>query len=197
MKESNKVIPIIILLMFSLSSMAQESYLEGGFGIGNVLGSTHRSGKAELHIGVFKGFPFGELGLDLSGGGNFIPGTNSIEEPGVEILSPNDVKFASVMLLYRFPLIKNIFIEPRLGYTALNVFVHTTDITKLRQDNISAGIGIGVSLDKIALSLRYQYNGETSDYEGLRDAGTVKSFSEPVSMILLRMSYHLELNKRN
>ena len=75
-----------------LGLTAQELYLEGGAGFGNILGESHRQGKGELFIGVYKPFGFGTLGFDLAGGGNLIPTSNEIDELDRDIIAANDTR---------------------------------------------------------------------------------------------------------
>lgn len=182
-----------IAITFPFYASAQKNSMEVGIGIGNVAKRDHRLGKAELHLSLFRTFEFGKLGLDFASGGNFIPGESGISEDNIDIISSKDSRFASISLLYRVPIQKHIFVEPRLGYSSLSAFIHADDRRKLRQPNFTAGLGLGLSLGNLSISFRYQYLGETADFAGFRGSTEVISNSEPVSLLLLRMSYSFKL----
>ncbi|MEO1260509.1 MAG: hypothetical protein AAFZ15_17060 [Bacteroidota bacterium] len=194
MQYSKYLLLVFFYFLLFQKSTAQDFFMEAGIGIGNITGKEHKLGKSEIHLNIFRSFKFGQLGLDFSTGGNFIPGESTTTEPGVEVLSAADSKFSSVVLLYRLPIKNHFFIEPRLGYASLSAFVHTDDKTKINESNLSAGIGFGGTIKKLTLSLRYQYLGKTAEYEGSKDSIVVKSFSEQVSLVLLRISYCFDLN---
>ncbi|MEM1322463.1 MAG: hypothetical protein AAGG75_19525 [Bacteroidota bacterium] len=183
----------VLFLLFSHHSEAQQYAIEGGVGIGGIAGKKHDLGKAEIYASLLRRFTFGDLGLDFATGGNFIPGTRSTEEPGTEILSPNDTRFGAIALLYRRYFGDHFFVEPRMGYTSLSAFIHTDDQRKIDRSNLSAGFGIGGTSEYVNLSLRYQYLGRTSDYRGLKDGILVESVASPVSVILLRISFRFQL----
>ncbi|MEM6629059.1 MAG: hypothetical protein AAF694_05280, partial [Bacteroidota bacterium] len=86
---------------------------------------------------------------------------------------------------------------PRIGYASLSAFVHTDDKTKIRAPNLTAGMGVGINIKSVSLSIRYQYYGQTQQYEGFSSFSNVivKSTSKSISMILLRISYQLDLGK--
>jgi hypothetical protein len=189
------VLIVIFLTAFSQICCSQDLFIEGGIGIGNIVGSQHRLGKSEIHFNIIKSFNFGKLGLDFSFGGNFIPLSDTDDELGISMISSNDSRFNSIALLYRLPIKKHFFIEPRVGYASLNAFVHTDDKTQIKESNLTAGIGLGGKLAKFTLSIRYQYFGKTQDYEGFISASNlvVRSTAEPVSMVLLRASYRFKI----
>ncbi len=182
---------VLLAFLFLIHDInAQEYHSEVGLGIGNVLGEEHSLGKSELFFNVIKSFNFGQLGLDFSTGGNLIPGDRSTVDLNIETLSPNDVRFGSIMIVYRYPIKKHLFIEPRLGYSSLSYFVHTDDDTKISEHNFSIGLGLGATLlDKLSLSFRYQYLGVTPEYEGTKDRTTVISHSESVDLMIFRIAY--------
>lgn len=190
-----RFILLAALIAFTLPfyAAAQKNAVELGIGIGNVAQRDHRLGKAEVHFSLFRTFEFGKLGVDFASGGNFIPGESGISEDNIDIISSKDARFSSISLLYRMPFQKHIFVEPRLGYSSLSAFVHTDNQRKLRQPNFTAGLGLGLSLGDLSLSFRYQYLGETADFAGFRGSTAVISNSEPVSLLLLRMSYSFKL----
>ncbi|WP_296386679.1 hypothetical protein [Winogradskyella sp.] len=135
---------LLFLLLFKIELInAQDSFMEVGVGIGNVIGNKNTRGKGELHFNIIKSYQFGQFGLDISTGGNFIPGITSSEDENIETLSSNDFKFTTLMAFYRLPIKKHLFVESRLGYSSLFSFVHTDDKTKISQPNFTAGIGIG------------------------------------------------------
>ncbi len=187
------VLPILALTC--LCSNAQNLQIETGFAMGNVVGEEHSLGKAELHLSFLKCYKFGQLGLDFSTGGNFIPGERSTTEGNTEILSPNDTKFGSITFLYRLPITKHIFVEPRMGYASLYAWVNTDDSRRIQQSNFSAGVGLGAYVRRFTFSLRYQYYGRTADYMGSRDGTIIVSNSEHIDMIFLRWSYRFGLDK--
>ena len=45
---------IAFFLIYAQNSISQDLFLEGGFGIGNVVGKKHRLGKAEIHLNIIK-----------------------------------------------------------------------------------------------------------------------------------------------
>ena len=174
---------------------AQNIQIETGWAMGNVAGEKHSLGKAELHMTALKCYNFGQIGLDLATGGNFIPGDRSTIEGNSEILSPNDTKFSSVALVYRFPMTRHIFLEPKLGYASLFSYVHTDDTQKIKQPNFSAGFGFGGYIGRFTLSLRYQYYGQSPSYQGSRDGTMVVSNAESIGMILFRTSFRFGLDR--
>lgn len=185
----------LLLLAFSQICHSQNLFIEGGIGIGNIVGSSHHLGKSEIHLNIIQSFNFGQLGIDFSSGGNFIPLGDDDNGPGIRMLVPNDTRFNSIVLLYRLPIKKHFFIEPRVGYASLSAFVHTDDQSKIQRSNLTAGFGFGGILGRFSLSLRYQYFGKTQDYEGRISAANVvvRSVAEPVSIVLLRMSYRFKI----
>ena len=179
-------------LRFGLT--AQELYLEGGAGFGNIPGESHRQGKGELFIGVYKPFGFGTLGFDLAGGGNLIPTSNEIDELDRDIIAANDTRFTTVSLLYRRSLFKHLFIEPRMGFSTLSAYVHADEQSRISSSNVTAGLGIGGRVEYFTLSLRYQYLGKTADFRGIRDDRLVIAPSEHISVILIRVGYRFDLS---
>lgn len=189
MEQLKHISTIVFCLLFVQNCFSQNFFIEGGAGVGNILGQENRRGKSEAHLTLIKPLDFGEIGVDFSTGGNFIPLNENLVENNIEVVSPNDTKFNSAVLLYRLPINKYFFVEPRLGYTSLSALVHTDDRTKIKQGNLTTGFGLGARLsDNVLVSLRYQFYGNTLEYEGFKsDSNTVvKSISEPISMILLR-----------
>ncbi|MCK8481508.1 hypothetical protein [Psychroserpens algicola] len=174
---------------------AQDTFMEVGVGIGNVIGNKNTRGKGEFHLNIMKSYPFGQIGLDFLTGGNFIPGSTNTGDENIEILSSNDFKFGAITFFYRLPIKKHLFVEPRFGYSSLFSFVHTDDETKINQSNFTAGIGIGGHINNFTLSLRYQYLGVTPNYEGTDNTITVKSNSESLGLLLFRISYRFNLKK--
>ena len=154
----------ITLLTGIVPVKAQDYMSEIGLGIGNVVGSEHTLGKAEIFANVFKPLKTGQLGLDFTAGGNFIPGDRSTMEGNTETLSPNDIRYHSATVVYRYPIKKRFFIEPRLGYSSLSYFVHTDEDRKISEPNFSYGLSMGATvLDKFSVSIRYQYLGMTPE----------------------------------
>lgn len=195
LKNKSRYFLLLVLLIFKMQFIhAQDIFMEVGVGIGNIAENKHSLGKGELHFNIIKSYKFGQLGLDFSTGGNFIPGSRKTVNENVEILSSNDSKFGAITILYRLPIKKHLFVEPRFGYSTLFSFVHTDDKTKITQPNFSVGIGIGGNINKFTLSLRYQYIGVTSDFNGTRNTTIVKSNSESLALVLFRVSYRLRLN---
>ena len=186
----------IITLSFSIKhSKAQSLVTEVGLGIGNVV-EKHTLGKSEIYFNILKTYRFGEIVLDFSSGGNFIPGERSIMEGSTEIMSSNDIRFSSISIIYRIPIKNHLYIEPRFGYTTLYYSVYTDDKTKIRQPNVNYGIGLGVTLSsKLSISLRFQYLGYTPKYEGQKGTTTVVSNSEHINLALLRTGYRFSWDK--
>lgn len=196
MNKLNLLIIIISFLSFIQPGKSQNLFMEIGGGIGNVVAEKHTLGKAEIYFNLLKSLKLGQVGLDFSAGGNFIPGERSIQEGTTEILSPNDARFSSISFLYRLPVKNYFFTEARLGYSSLSYFVHTDNETRISQQNFTYGIGIGVKLvSNFSFSLRYQHFGVTPEFEDVKDMGTVSLNSEPLRLILLRMSYQFSLDK--
>lgn len=173
----------------------QDIQMEIGLAIGKVNGKGHNLGKGEIHFNILKTYKFGQIGLDFSNGGNFIPGTRAIEEDNIETLSSSDSKFGAIAILFRLKIKKHFFIEPRFGYASLYSFVNTVDRNSISQDNITAGLGVGSKINRFTISLRYQYFGTTDNYEGFRNSTLIKSNSETLEIIFLRMSYSFGLDK--
>jgi hypothetical protein len=195
MTLSSKLL-IIVTIPFSIhNSIAQDVFTEAGVGLGNIIGEEHPKGKAEIYINVLKSYNFGEIGLDISTGGNFIPGNSSGIEDNIETLSPNDAKFTSISAFYRLPLIKDIFVEPRFGYSSLFYYIHADNERKINKSNITYGLGIGTTLfENLSLSLRYQNFGNTPNYEGTKETTTIISRSESLNLVLLRVAYRFNWN---
>lgn len=190
MHKSNSLIIIIALLSFISKGKTQNLSTEIGIGLGNVIAQEHSLGKAEIYINLIKSFKFGQIGLDFSSGGNFIPGSRSMEDGNIETLSPNDARFGSISILYRKSIKNYFFIEPRLGYSSLSHYVHTDNKTRISQQNFTYGIGIGTNLFKnFSFSLRYQHFGKTPAFEDTKDMRIVKLNAEPLNLILFRMAY--------
>ncbi len=189
----NKLNLLIFLLTFFFSTQygkTQHLFAEVGAGVGNVVEEEHTLGKGELYFNLLTSFKFGQIGLDFATGGNLIPGERTSQEGDIEILSPNDARFGTISLLYRLPIGKHLFIEPRSGYSVLSYFVHTDNDTKIKQQNLSYGLGVGAVLqDRLSVSLRYERLGLTPAYEGTKDRTTVISNAEPVNLLLFRMGY--------
>lgn len=192
MKHISKV--ILLFLFFSQINHAQNTFIEIGFGVGNVIGKKHTLGKAEFHLNILKSLSLGEIGFDFSTGGNFIPGNRKTLEDNIETLSPNDSRFISLSFFYRLLIKKHFFIEPRIGYASLYSFVHTDDTTRINQGNLTTGIGIGAHIDDFTISFRYQHLGNTPNYEGIKNTTIIKSNSEFLGLVLLRISYRINLD---
>ena len=190
MPKSNFTLPIVILFCSINSVLAQNLFTEVGLGIGNVTGGEHTKGKAEIYVNVLKSYGFGELGLDISTGGNFIPGTTSAVENNIETLASNDAKFSSITAFGRLAVFEKIYIEPRFGYASLFYWVHADNEDRISESKISYGLGVGTTIsDNFSISLRYQHLGNTPEYEGSKDATTIISKSEPLQLVLLRIGY--------
>ncbi|WP_435577848.1 hypothetical protein [Gilvibacter sp.] len=194
--SKSKIFLLAIVVLFSINqNIAQELFTEVGVGIGNVIGEEHRKGKAEIYFNVIKPFSFGEVGLDIATGGNFIPGNISGIEDGVEILSPNDAKYTAVTAFYRLSIFKNLYLEPRVGYASLYYFINADDDRKISKSNLAYGLGIGATILKnFSLSLRYQHLGTTPSYEGTKQSITIISNSEALNLVLLRVAYRFNWN---
>tara|TARA_R110002049_G_scaffold293198_1_gene478070 strand:- start:152 stop:751 length:600 start_codon:yes stop_codon:yes gene_type:complete len=186
------LILVLFLLKIELIN-AQDTFMEIGAGIANVIGNKNARGKGELHFNIIRSYQFGQLGLDFSTGGNFIPGITNTEEENIETLSSNDFKFTTLTVLYRLPIKQLLFVESRLGYSSLFSFVHTDDKTKISHPNFTAGIGIGGHINNFTLSLRYQYLGVTPNYEGTKNMTIVRSNSKSLGLLLFRISYRFDL----
>jgi hypothetical protein len=190
MLKSNLTSLVIILLCSIHYCNSQDLFTEVGLGFGNVVGEKHRKGKVEIYINILKSYKFGEIGLDLSTGGNFVPGTSSGIENYIETLSSNDAKFNSITAFYRLPIFKKIYFEPRLGYSTLFYWIHADNVRKINKSNITYGLGVGATLfDNISLSLRYQHLGNTPNYEGNKDSTTIISKSKSLKLLFLRVAY--------
>jgi len=195
LKNKSKCFLFFVLLVFKIQFIhAQDTFMKVGVGIGNVVGNKHSLDKGELHFNIIKSYKFRQLGLDLSTGGNFILGSRSTEDENTEMLSSNDFKFGSITILCRLPIKKYLFVELRFGYSSLFSFIHTDDKTKISQPNFTVGVGIGGSINKFTLCLRYQYLGVTPDYNRTRNTTIVKSKSESLALVLFRVSYRFKLN---
>jgi len=168
--------------------------MEVGVGIGKIVGNKNAQVKGELHFNIIKSYKFGQLGIDFSTGGSFIPEFKENGDETIKILSSNDFKFGSITMLYRLPIKKYMFVESRFGYSTLFSFVHTDDKTKITQPNFTIGIGIGGNINKFTLSLRYQYLGVTPDYEGTSYTTIVKSNSKSLALVLFGISYRFGFN---
>ena len=189
-----KYLLVLVLLLLKIEFInAQDPFMEIGVGIGNVTGNRNARGKGELHFNIIKPYKFGQAGLEVSTGGNFIPGTTNTTNENIEILSSNDFKFTSITVLYRLPIKSHLFIESRLGYSSLFSFVHTEDKTKISRPNFTAGIGIGAYTNNFTLSVRYRYLGVTPNYEGTRNMTIVRSNSESLGLVLFRISYRFDV----
>lgn len=175
-------------------NQAQDLFVEAGLGMGRVMDKEHIFGKGELHANVISPFRFGELGLDVSFGGNFIPNNTTVIHDNIEMLSSNDSKFWAISIVYRVPVVNQFFVESRFGYSNLFSYVHTDDRTKVFQSNFTLGVGLGRKFNKIMISLRYQYFGRTPEYSGFRNSIKVISNSERLSLVLLGVSYRFTLN---
>lgn len=190
MKNLSYLIPIFTFLLFVQCSKAQRFFTEVGMGIGNVVKEQHTLGKAEIYFNLLTPVKFGQLGLDFSTGGNFIPGTRSMIEGDTEILSPNDARFSTVSALYRLPIKELFFFESHLGYSSISYYVHTDTEDRIQQPNLTYALGIGATLSgRLTVSLRYQHFGVAPEYEGVKDMTTLKSNAEEVMIMLFRMSY--------
>ena len=171
--------------------IAQEYFFEGGFSIGNISDRQHPYGKSEVHLTAFKKLKSGSIGLDFSTGGNFIPGDSKDNDPFMAtILNPEDTRFTSFMFLYRKSIIQSLFIEPRIGISSLHSYVHTDNNTLIRKNNLSSGLGLGLTTSNLTVSFRYQYHGKTNSMRDFKNMEEVILNSETISMILLRFSYH-------
>ena len=87
MYKPNFIPFVIILLCLIKECNAQDLFTEVGFGVGNVVEEEHRKGKTEIYINFLKSYKFGEIGLEISTGGNFIPGRDRGTENNIETLS--------------------------------------------------------------------------------------------------------------
>ncbi len=190
MMFKSKLLFIVTLLFTIHNSIAQDLFTEVGIGLGNVIGEEHPKGKTEIYFNVFKSFKFGEIGLDISTGGNFIPGNISEIQGDIETLSPNDAKFTSISAFYRLSIFKKVYFEPRFGYSTLFYNVNTDNERIIDKSNITYGIGIGSTFfENLSLSLRYQHLGNTPNYEGTKNSTTIISKSEKLNLVLLRVAY--------
>ena len=191
----SKQLLIVTLLLLIHTSFAQDLFSEVGVGLGNVIGEEHSKGKAEIYINLIKSYKFGEIGLDISTGGNFVPGNISGIVGNIETLSPNDAKFTSLIAFFRLPILKKLYVEPRFGYSSLFYNVNTDSERIINRSNITYGIGIGTTLfENLSLSLRYQHMGNTPNYVGIKNSTTLISNSEKVNLVLLRVAYRFNWN---
>lgn len=195
LKTNLTTLSIIILCSFHYSN-SQDLFTEVGYGIGNVVAEEHPKGKVEIYINILKSYKFGKIGLDFSTGGNFIPGASIGNENNIETLSSNDAKFNSITAFYRLPIFKKIYFEPRLGYSTLFYWINADNKRKINKSNISYGLGVGAILvDKLSLSLRYQHQGNTPDYEGNREFTRIISKSKSLNLVLLRVAYRFNMER--
>jgi len=190
MLKSNLISITIILLCSIHYCNAENSYTEIGLGVGNTAGEEHRNGKGEININFLKSYKFGEIGIDISTGGNLIPGSDRSTENNIETLSSNDANFNCITAFYRLPIIKKIYLETRLGYSSLFYWIHADNERKISKSNISYGHDVGATLfNNLSVSLRYQNLGNTPNYEGNKNMTTIISKSEPLKLVLLRVAY--------
>ncbi len=198
MNKLKHLLSILLILSIGQSGLAQDFFLEGLVGIGNIPGGKHRAGKAEIQLTVLRNFKFGTLGIDFSTGGNLLPINSTVEDSDLTTHFPDDSRFGSIVLLYRYPIKKTLFVEPRIGYASLNTNVFTDDHDKLTQGNLSAGIGLGVAPSKLIMSVRYQYLGKTTFYEGFSSFSNSfkRLLAGPVSLVMFRMSYRFSLDRK-
>lgn len=196
-----RILTIACLLVSSYGLMAQKHYLELGLGTGTTPLSEDRVGKLSLNVAAMK--PISDqlhLGLDLSLGGNFVPGDYSTLQGNTEILDPHGSHWSSIMFMGRYyPIAKVPF------YTGLGVginsywsYVHTIEDDRIHRINLAVNPEIGFTINqKLNMGLRYFMGGSTRDFEGskLPDYGgnTVQLNSEPVNILMLTFGWRIGL----
>ncbi|MDF1695306.1 MAG: hypothetical protein P1U56_05715 [Saprospiraceae bacterium] len=175
---------------FSLSNcIGQSFFFDGGAGIGNVVNKDHTLGKVELHLGMFKKLSYGDLGVEITVAGDFIPGDNSTSSAEQESILAGSSRFNMATFAYRLPVYKKFFIEPRIGYALLFQHIDSDETSTIYKSNLTSGIGIGTTIDRLTLSVRYQYLGNSPEFDGFNDSIRVLAEPDPLSVVMVGLYY--------
>lgn len=181
---------------------AQKFHLEGGVAMGSIPDADNSRGKAMLYVSAYRILSeHFTLGLELSTGGDFIPGDNSSFEGTTEILNPDDTNWSSAMLKGRYYFTTGpspIYTGLGLGINSYWSYVHTVETKIASRINLAVAPEIGIDIRKrLNVSLRYLAGGKTDSFEGVRIQRTsgdrVSLQSERVGIILFSMGYRLTL----
>ena len=188
---------------------AQNLRLDLGFGFGAARSDGNIKDKGEVAFSLIKQLEKGSLGLDFAFGGTLNPyGNTNIDSVSSNEFNadPSENRFTSIALLYRYPVGKLGYLEPRLGYSDLNrYFPIEEDRLRVSSSNLTWGLGVGVTLlERFNLSFRYQYMGRTPSYEGINtnfniDGESIDTLirqrSASYNLFIFRVSYAIYLDK--
>ncbi|MCE7991196.1 MAG: hypothetical protein HEP71_04415 [Roseivirga sp.] len=196
---------LLLLSLLAISAFtvnAQNVHLEGGVAMGGVPNAGNGRGKAMLYAAGYKTlsdrFTFG---LELSTGGDFIPGDNATFEGTTEILDPNDTNWSSVMAKGRYYFTSGsspLYAGTGVGINSYWEYVHTLESKTASKINLAFAPEIGIDIRKrLNVSLRYLVGGSTDSFEGIKPQNTsgdrVSLESQRVSIILFSMGLRLNL----
>ncbi len=194
---------LVCLLLISLCSVnAQNVYLEGGVALGSVPNADDNSrGKAMLYVAGYRTFSdHFALGLELSTGGDFIPGDNSTFEGNTEILNPDDTNWSSAMVKGRYYFTTGpspLYAGAGLGINSYWNYVHTVESKTVSKINLAVAPEIGIDIRKrLNVSMRYLIGGSTDSFEGIRTQNAndrISIQSQNVSIFLFSMALRLNL----
>lgn len=190
------------LFLSVISVNAQHVHLEGGVAVGGIPNADNSQGKAMLYVAGYRIFSgHFTLGLEMSTGGDFIPGGNSTFEGTTEILDPYNTKWSSAMIKGRYYITMGpspIYAGAGLGVNSYWEYVHTVESKTATNVNLAIAPEIGIDIRKrLNVSLRYLVGGSTDAFEGTRTQSTsgdrITLQSKSVSILLVSMGLRLNL----
>lgn len=194
---------LVTLFLTSLCSLsAQNVHLEGGVALGSIPNADDNSrGKAMLYVAGYRAFSdHFTLGLELSTGGDFIPGGNSTFEGNTEILNPDDTNWSSAMFKGRYYFTTGaspLYAGAGLGVNSYWNYVHTVESKTVSKINLAVAPEIGIDIRKrLNVSMRYLIGGSTDSFEGIRTQNAndrISIRSQSVSIFLFSMALRLNL----
>lgn len=201
MKKAITLMFLITLTMMSLVSMAQQFSVEGGIGIGNLLESEHRSGKGTISIGGY--YHISEkiqIGLEAGTGGDFFPiGEDIQEENGLILLNPVHFNFNTVVFKGRYYFTKiwntRVYAGLSIGMSKYLRYLKSYGVEKVSERNLIAIPELGITMDRVNISLRYYTKGTTPEFSGRDDIRDVLLPSDWFSLLIIKASYQLTFGK--
>ncbi|MGB3464768.1 MAG: hypothetical protein WBA74_05850 [Cyclobacteriaceae bacterium] len=192
-----RLVLLIILTLFLCSAKAFSQILsvEGFLANGNVLEEEFKAGKASFGIGGY--YHFNErilAGIELGHGGNFLPvGTRRLEGD-TSVLNPASFNFNTMMAkarLYLFDDFLNarIYAGLAIGYAKYFRRLNLSDVKQIANRSLLAIPELGLSLDRVNLSIQYYFPTNTPEYIGYSNDMPLVLAKGRYTMIMLRFAY--------
>lgn len=190
---------IFIALLNFGTTHAQTLSVEGFLTNGNILEEKHRAGKAGIGLGSYYHLSDKWLvGFELGTGGNFLPVDGSAFDGNFDVLDPSFFSYNTMLLKCRYYFVEK-FLNGRLyssisaGYAKYFRRISDENIKQIANRTFTIIPEIGLSLDRVNLSIQYFPPFDTPSFSGVVNDTPTRLEAGRYSMIMLRFGYQYPL----